>query len=213
MKAVIIGNGSISDYEHIKAAAFEGCSLIICCDGGASHARALGVTPGFIVGDLDSIDGETLKYYEQIGIPFEKYPTAKDSTDTEIALDKAVSAGAGEIVFIGVLGNRADHSLANIGLLYNCLKRGVNASVIDDNNKITLLDKKTVLDESPGQVISLLPFSEEVTGITTKGLLYPLKGESLKWGTSRGVSNVCLSARAEIDLKSGILLLITPVCL
>ena len=42
----------------------KGFSTIICADGGANSAKKIGITPDFIIGDFDSVDSGTLKYFK-----------------------------------------------------------------------------------------------------------------------------------------------------
>ena len=43
MRAVIIGNGTIGDYEYIRSL-ICGDDVVICADGGLRHARAMDIT-------------------------------------------------------------------------------------------------------------------------------------------------------------------------
>ncbi len=47
-------------------------------------------------------------------------------------------------------------------------------------------------------------------GVTTEGLAYPLRGETLEAGSSRGVSNVFVEETARISVERGVLLAIRP---
>ena len=47
-------------------------------------------------------------------------------------------------------------------------------------------------------------------GIVTEGLAYPLRGETLVPGSSRGLSNVFTDPEARITLDSGVLLALRP---
>ena len=97
--------------------------IIICADGGANHIYKTGVKPDMIVGDLDSIDDETLLYYQEQNVLFHKFSSKKDLTDTELAINFALEEGANELVLFGSTGSRLDHTLGNIMLLYKLLKQ------------------------------------------------------------------------------------------
>jgi thiamine pyrophosphokinase len=56
--------------------------------------------------------------------------------------------------------------------------------------------------------VSLLPLSVPALGVTTDGLLYPLRDETLPAGPARGLSNVRVSARASVTLRHGHLLVV-----
>lgn len=57
-------------------------------------------------------------------------------------------------------------------------------------------------------VISLLPFGREATGITLRGFRYPLVQATLSAGRSLGVSNIIEQDTAAITLERGDLLVI-----
>ena len=46
------------------------------------------------------------------------------------------------------------------------------------------------LEGEPGELLTLLAVNGPAEGVTTEGLAYPLRGETLEPGSSRGVSNV-----------------------
>ena len=62
----------------------------------------------------------------------------------------------------------------------------------------------------PGELVSLLAVNGPAEGVTTEGLVYPLRGESLEPGSTRGVSNIIASAQARVEVARGVLLAILP---
>jgi len=62
------------------------------------------------------------------------------------------------------------------------------------------------LHGKPGDIVSLIPLGEEARGITTHHLEYPLRGESLAFGSTRGISNVMLKNQAKVHVSEGMLL-------
>jgi thiamine pyrophosphokinase len=58
--------------------------------------------------------------------------------------------------------------------------------------------------------VSLLPVHGPARGVTTEGLLYPLAGEDLEPGTTRGVSNEMTAAEALVRVRDGVLLAVRP---
>lgn len=207
MRVIIFSNGQISDYNFVKNN-ISGKDIIICCDGGIRHTKNLEIVPNYILGDLDSAPVELIKFYENLNVPFKKFPSKKDETDTEMGIILAIELGALEINLYGCIGTRFDHTLGNAHNLMIALKKGVIAKIIDEHNIIQIIDKDTTITGKKGQIISLIPMTTEVFGITTKNLEYPLNNETLKIGMSRGISNVMLEQTAEIQLKSGYLFLI-----
>ena len=119
-----------------------------------------------------------------------------------------MEAGAREIFLLGATGSRLDHSLANLYLLYKAARLGIKLSLVDRINQVWLVEGKIRLRGTRGQYLSLLPLSPQVTGVTTRGLKYPLDGATLVWGSSWGISNEFLGGEAEVTLDEGLLLVI-----
>ncbi|MFZ5989068.1 MAG: thiamine diphosphokinase [Bacillota bacterium] len=207
MHTIIVCNGSIIDYPYYKKY-FDKAEFIICADGGASHLKSLGIIPNVLLGDFDSISGQDLDYYMKLNVEVLKFPREKDMTDTELAVSVACDRGFKDVVIIGGTGTRLDHSLSNIYLLKKMLDKGIRGRIVNEYNEIALMSDSIKVDYEDGFNLTLLPLTERVEGITTKGLYYELRGDTLEIGSSRGVSNEFVSSIAEITITSGILLVI-----
>ena len=205
----IVSGGRLGDQSFFqkRIAQMENC-LIICCDGGVRHLWKTGIKPDVIIGDMDSIDPASLASYSTSGIKIIKYPAKKDFTDTELALDYALSLKPEAIFIWGALGGRIDHTLANVFLLCKGQEKGIRTYLVDEYGEAFVLDKEATFINETGKTVSLLALSPEVTGITLSGFLYPLKEETLIMGESRGISNVINDARASINIRQGKLLVI-----
>ena len=115
--------------------------LTIAVDGGLAAAKALGILPDVVVGDLDTADESLVEEFRQYPfIRWDVHPPEKDETDTELALRRAIAGGAGKISILGATGGRFDHMLANVFLLYGCLQKGVEACILDRQNRIFLIE-------------------------------------------------------------------------
>jgi thiamine pyrophosphokinase len=221
-RAIILAAGNVADRARMDAAWpgwDDGVQVVVAADGGARHALALGLTIDRWIGDADSIDGGDLAALAATGVRVDRVPEEKDATDTELALETVLEAGAGEVILIGGLGGeRLDHGLANLGLL---LHRGLGTRrlVLYDEHgaRLTLLaaiegPASAALHGRTGDLVSLLPVGESAEGVTTNGLQYPLRDEALLLGGTRGVSNVRTGRGATVTLRRGRLLVIeTPV--
>ena len=204
MRAVIFGNGEILEYDFCRE--FLEDSFVVCCDGGLNHAKKLGIVPHYIVGDLDSVSEEVLNHYKDLGVPIEKFPEKKDETDLKLGVEFAVNHGADEVILLGAIGSRIDHTLANMQLLYCLLKKGIRACIGNEKNKIWLIDKEITLTGEKGDLVSLIPLSMEAEGVTTYDLAYELKDYCLKIDDSiTAVSNVMLKNKAKVTIKKGYL--------
>ncbi len=207
MRALIIGNGQILDTGIIRQNLNEN-DIIICCDGGTRYAFEEGVLPHYILGDLDSSSGEIIQFFELKDVIFKKFPEKKDETDMELCIDFAISLGVTEILIFGAIGTRFDHSLANANILMQALNSNIFAKIINENNEITLIDNEIEIIGEKGDLISLLPLSTNVTGVTTEGLEYPLNDYTMEIGKALGISNVMLYEKAKISIKNGYLFVI-----
>lgn len=210
MKILILTNGEYGDYGFCKEDVLEQDSydFVICADGGIVHAQNLGIVPDLIVGDFDSGNHETLSYYKALNIPIETFNPVKDETDTEIAIKKAVEKGATAITIYGGVGSRLDHTLGNVHLVYSLNELGIQGRLMNPHNTVYVVNDSIVLSGQVGDLVSLIPFAGDAKGIKTKHLGYPLEGENLRVGTSRGISNYMTKQQAEISLEEGALIVI-----
>lgn len=207
MYALIVCNGSIIDYSYHRKF-FDDADFIVCADGGALHLRKLGIRPDVLLGDFDSIKASHLEYYSEQKVKILKFPKEKDMTDAELAVNTAIDRGYSDIVIIGGTGTRLDHTLSNISLLKQMLDRGVRGRVVNEYNEIFLIDDSVEVEAEEGCYLTLLPVTSKVEGITTKGLCYPLREETIEMGSTRGVSNSFVAQTAQISISSGILMVI-----
>jgi thiamine pyrophosphokinase len=191
--------------------------LIVAADGGWDKATTLGLAPGLLVGDADSLPAARFAEVAAQGVPIERSPAAKDESDAELALLAALRRGATHVTILGALGGkRFDHALANVGLLALAEPGAVEVELLDATTRVRLLrapavDGAAARCELPGvadDLVSLLPLGESAVGVTTAGLLYPLLNETLRPGPARGLSNVRLTTEASVSLRRGYLLIV-----
>lgn len=209
-KIIFVISGGVMDdprflYDEIRSA---GDPVVICADGAAQKLMASDITPDYIVGDMDSVDEDTLRYFEAKGSRIIRHPEDKDETDTQLALECAFEMNPDQIRIFGALGGRIDHALANISLLVMCAKRGVDAKIVDRDCELFVIDRSCVIDGRKGDTVSLLPLSSDVRGITLDGFEYPLSDGVMEIGKPYGVSNRLAGTRGTISVKSGYLLII-----
>lgn len=210
MRTVIIANGNPPDAGDIRRWLRPGDRLI-CADGGARAARALGLSPQAVIGDFDSLSEDDLRDLAQSGAALHRYPAHKDETDLELALTHAIAGMAGEpaeIVVLGALGGRLDQTIANVMLLAMPMLAGARVLIAAGNEQTFLItpDQPADLHGAPGDIVSLIPFGGDAHGVRAEGLEYPLRDESLIFGPARGVSNVMLGHRARVTIREGRLL-------
>lgn len=207
MRAAILAGGALHGGARLRGR-LRAADLLICADGGLRAARRLGLRPDAAIGDFDSASRALLRWARNAGAEIVAHPAEKDKTDAELALDYAVARGAREVEVFGALGGRLDHLLANVGLLLNARARGVRLRLVDDATEAYLAGRRTALEARRGDLVSLLPLSGGVRGVTTRGLKYPLRRATLRGGSSLGVSNVVVSTPAAVAVGSGDLLVV-----
>ena len=205
LKVLLFANGELKHGAMVKRLlASLDTPLVICADGGALHARALGFAPHAIIGDLDSLTQEQVARFRAERAEIIQHPREKDETDLELALRYCQRIGAKSIHILGALGGRFDQTMANILLLALPEIRDIDISLADGDQIIRLLQPgEHRVSGAPGDTISLLPLSAAANGITTRGLKYPLRKETLRLGPARGISNVMLEASAAIEFARG----------
>jgi len=209
LRAIIFANGTISNPASIQSN-LQDTDLIIAADGGAQHCQDLKISPAVVIGDLDSISDELINHLKDRGARFIAYPEDKDQTDLELALSFAYQQGVDEVHFYGVLGGRLDLSLSNLLLLARDEWKPLSLMVIDEPDNAYLLRKGDTISfqGNPGDIISLIPLSEKVNGVTTQGLRWKLDRAVLKLGSTLSVSNELLDLSGHVKIGAGKLLLV-----
>lgn len=131
---------------------------LLAADSGARHALALGLLPELWLGDMDS-SPPWLK--EALPAPKELLPKDKDLTDGEALIQRALALGAEEVLLLGGIGGRLDHTLAHLGLAFALAQRGVKVALTDGLTWAwPLLPGRHRLPLARGQPFSLLPYPE-----------------------------------------------------
>ncbi len=200
--ALIIGNGEETDKIIIENIHYD---CVICADGGLDKAKAYGIVPDIIIGDFDSVNLSVLKHYEMLNIPVEKFPSEKDSTDMELAVEFAISKGYNNIVLSGATGSRLDHTIGNIMLMERCYKIGVIITIIDNNNEMKIISDNTDLfiDYKEGYYISIIPITDFIFGLNLEGFKYNLNNVNVQRGSTLCISNKITDKKGKITLNQG----------
>jgi thiamine pyrophosphokinase len=209
MRIVIVAGGRLNTGNSWRRWVRAG-DQIVGADGGAARALALGLVPDLVIGDLDSLPTGQRRALEARGCRFLAHPRAKDETDLELALTYAAEQDAGEIVILGALGGRLDHTLSNLLLLALPQLAGRSVRIVDGRDTALLLrgGEEVLLEGQPGDLVSLLPLRGDAVGVTASGLAWPLRGDTLRFAFSRGVSNQMTGTEAAIRLEQGLLLVV-----
>lgn len=212
-RIVIFANGEIPDLDVARDLLQPG-DYLIAVDGGANHLLKMGILPEIVIGDLDSIDDDTLFELTSAEVDIEQYSEDKDDTDIELAMQYAVEMHPASILIVGALGGRLDQTLSNLSILTDSMLPKIDIR-LDDGVEEAFFCKadaskggQVEVQGRSGDTVSLIPWHGSVQGITTEGLQWPLYAETLSASKSRGVSNVMLGESASVKIQKGLLLVV-----
>jgi thiamine pyrophosphokinase len=199
MKAFIYTGGAIHP-SYITEMPAEG-DLILAADSGFSNARALGVMPQILLGDFDSL-GDGVEVPD--GVEVIRVPAEKDDTDTQLAVRTALERGATELVIIGGLEGRLDHTLSSIAILEYLDKNHIHALMTSGKNRVRFLrNNSTLIARDKHRYLSLIAADPVVKGVTLEGCKYPLKKARLSRLFQFAVSNEITGNCAFLDVRRG----------
>lgn len=204
---VVIGGGAISPPTGDHA-------LVIAADGGYDVARAAGLEPSVIVGDLDSLSEAGLQWAQLHHVDIRRHPTDKDQTDTALAIEHAIALGADSLLLCGPdRTDRIDHLLgAVIALGAPLLAAMEHVSARLGSTVVHVLHPghSVTLDLPVGAVFSVLALHGASTGVQVVGARWPLTDATLPAAETRGISNSSTGRPVTIAVSAGVLTVIVP---
>ena len=209
--AVVIGGGPLRAPSDATSRRFD---IVVAADSGLDVARAAGLRPTHLVGDLDSISTAGSEWAAANGVPIEEHPADKDATDTALALTDARRLGAGEIVLFGGVGiDRFDHLLGTVAALgdpglaeVGTLTAHLGASTLH----VLHPGREVRLELAVGAVFSLLALHGDCTGVDVRGARWPLADADLPAGSTRGISNAAVEPTVTVATRTGVLTVVVP---
>ena len=207
MKALILVGGAVVATSALRGRT-AGADLVVAADGGLGHAAALGLVPGLLVGDLDSVDAATRARYP--GLATEAHPIDKDELDLELALDAAAVRGTTEALIVGGLSGRLDQTLATVAIAQARRADGMAVDVADGVRSVWPLGPGETrrLPLAAGTRFSLLALDRSAV-VSVAGARYPLERATLERARGRGVSNEALGA-VVVTAHAGALVVVDP---
>ena len=107
MSILIFANGDISSGNWLNQY-LDNATAVVAADGGISHLDLLGLTPDFIIGDLDSAEDGRVQRLASSGAQALEYSRDKDETDLELALLFSLSINEEEILIFGGISQQGD---------------------------------------------------------------------------------------------------------
>lgn len=199
MRALVVAGGDVS--PHLLMEELTQARFVVCADQGARHMAGTGCLPDLLVGDMDSINGETLAVYAAAGTQIIRAEPEKDETDAQLAVDEAIRRGATELVLLGALGGRIDHALGNLMLLVRAAEKGVKALAKDEYSEITAATGFVEIAGRAGQTVSILPVGSNVSVRYLDGFKYGTKEPlPLPMDAPVGVSNELTADKAHAEI-------------
>lgn len=206
-RIIIFANGELPDLKKVRALLLPD-DYIICADGGTRHALALNLKPDLVIGDMDSIQKNQWQKLQKSGISVELFSRDKNETDLELAVTRAVEMNPEQIIIVAALGGRLDQTLGNITLLANPQLSAFDIRLDDGMEEIFLCRDQVQVHGRSGDIVSLIPWQGDVSGVTTKDLKWRLDQETLYPDRTRGISNEMTGNTASISIGSGLLLIV-----
>lgn len=192
------------------AVAVPGAATVVAADGGLDRAAALGLDADVVIGDLDSVSPQALAAAEAAGARIVRHPETKDATDLELALDEAIALRASRVLVVASHEGRLDHLLGSLLLLGAARYAGLELDALVGKALVHVVRGRRTLTGAPGELVSLLAVGGAASGVVTDGLEYPLDGETLEPGSSRGISNTFTAGQATVTVERGTLLVVRP---
>lgn len=189
MKILIVLNGECtsSTYLFNKVKEYD---MLLCADGGYNHIKKIGLKPDLVLGDFDSCE---IPKDEKIL----KFPTDKNLTDMEIAIEYALKYNPDEITLTCATGKRLDHTMVNV----LSLSKYKNVNIKEEEFDAYPVSGKLFLETALGKTVSIIPLKK--SKVSLKGFKYPLDGE-IDVGTTLTISNIVTSEKAEINVEKGL---------
>lgn len=206
--------------DHFKTQQFD---HVIAVDAGWASCGKHGIHADTALGDFDSLG------FVPVASQVVQFPSVKDESDMELAIDHALSLGASEVALYGAFADRIDHTLANIQIMGACARRGAAVWGVGSTFALAALAAGEGVPETTPHTLSFAAFDPAVLsgpyaphlslfvldgqacGVSIAGLQYEVTDFTLPGGTSRGLSNQFMGAQASIRVTQGCLVAIFPL--
>ena len=179
-------------------------------DRGVNICHALALSPSHLIGDGDSADGSAWEWAKMQRAEVHAFPPEKDFTDTELALHIAAQNDPCSLIILtAAFGGRLDHLMSTAAVVANA---PIPCVLADERETLFYLhagESLTITCDMPPRAISLLPFTEECTGVTTHGLYWELRDACITNRASLAISNVLARENTKntftVSIKSDVL--------
>ena len=188
--AYLVVNGVVD--EKWLSSELKDKKPVFCTDGAVDKVK---VKVEAVLGDLDSVKVKECQNY--VHLPDQEF------TDFEKAL-KHLEGKYDTVIIYGASGGLVDHTLSNLSIA-SIFKNKMQLMFKEPKQEYIFADNNLILEKVKGKTISLVPFPM-AKGVTTKGLKWPLKNETLGLGGFISARNKAELDKIEISYKDGCLL-------
>lgn len=212
MTATVVVITGAAPIDRRAVAAIPRDAVIVAADGGLDHARAAGIEPTVLVGDLDSISALGLAWASE-HTEVVRHPIDKSATDTELAIAHAATYRPDRILLVAGQGDRLDHAVAALGALGTPAVAGVGSLEAwwgNDQLHVVHGPGSTALDLPVGTIFSVIAMHGPCAGVTVAGAKWPLDDDALEPLVGRGVSNQVVDPPVTVSVTSGIVTVVVP---
>ena len=225
---IIIGGGDLTPAfaeKIIRESGSRGSLCIAAADAGLEILDRIGVAPDILLGDFDTVKQDVLGIYtDRKDVEIIRHNPVKDASDMELTADVLLERGIRRVLVLGALGGRADHTMANLLLIYQMRRKGAEFLILDPRNRIRCLvtesgeNPETGVSPAPecgelqenvftlrrdsqwGRYIGLFALGGTIRHLALEGFKYPLKDFTLD---ERGLPSLTISN--EITAEAGII--------
>ncbi|WP_297378537.1 thiamine diphosphokinase [uncultured Helcococcus sp.] len=194
VNTLIVSGGSGPGKDFLEKY-YKQADKVIAVDKGLNYLSKYGFEADYIIGDFDSVDLDILSGADQDKLI--KYPAEKAMTDFEIALEKAIELKSDNIYLLSAMGDRMDHTMANILLLKRLAALDIRGYILDENNLISYVDGELEVDKNDYKYLSIIVLED--TLVTLKGVKYTLDKEKVSFPSSLTISNEIIGDKAYIE--------------
>lgn len=200
--AVVVAASEFNRDVFLKMHEKSAFDYVMAVDGGYAHLQQLDIQADIVLGDFDSL-GEV-----PTGVRTCRFPTEKDDSDLQLAMNRLVRQTYERIVVFGALGGRLDHLLANLRICANIAELGPEVTVVGLRETAYMLTGGNSWEREAGEIkagttISIMQIEGPVEGLFVRGLKWEGDNLNIAEQPSLCLSNVTTDEPILIGLDAG----------
>ncbi len=172
-KCVILANGDFPEHPA-PLQTLKNADFVICCDGAANEYIQRGGKPNLIIGDLDTLSPENRDSHSNIV----SHQSSQEFNDLNKAINWCIQKGVMDFKLLGLTGKRSDHTLGNLGILFQCAFLPKTIRALTNFECITPINSPSLFQSYSGQQVSIIAQDPRTT-VSGQGLHWPLQNTLL----------------------------------